>query len=120
MIPPFQRVGRQPHVMHGFLRPCLTREREQGYEDNTLHTGDWEHSYLGTRRSRLFLTIVGSQLTKERAAPCRGDGSRKVELDPTGPSFNVGTAPPSFNQVEMQERPTAHVEHVGLLLGDQA
>ena len=52
MIPPCQRVGRQPHVMHDFLRPCLTREREQGYEDNTLHTGDWEHSYGGTRRRR--------------------------------------------------------------------
>jgi len=50
---------------------------------------------------------VGSQLTKERAAPCRGDRSRKVDLDPTGPSLHVGTASPSFNQVEMEERLTA-------------
>ena len=69
-------------------------------------------------RSLLLLAIAGLQLTKERAAPCRGEGSRKIELDPTGPSLDVGTAPPPFNQVEMEERLTAHVEHVGFLLDD--
>src|SRR5213075_3214640 len=41
-----------------------------------------------------------------------------VELDPTDPSLDVGTASPAFNQVEMEERLTAHVEHVGFLLDD--
>src|SRR5882724_1653983 len=66
----------------------------------------------------LLLAMAGSQLTKERAAPRRGQGSWKVELDPTGPPLHVGTAPPSFDQVKMEERLTAHVEHVGFLLDD--
>src|SRR4029453_4479833 len=73
---------------------------------------------LDRQELSLLLAMAGSQLTKERAAPRRGQGARKAELDPTGPSLNVGTAPPSFDQVEMEERPTAHVEHVGFLLDD--
>src|SRR2546426_11211413 len=79
---PFRRARPAPSIaptnwpVLGYPRPIIKKPR-----------GEWADQVAQDRRSLLLLAIAGSQLTKERSAPCRGDGSRKVELDPTGQSL---------------------------------
>src|SRR6266478_3177785 len=66
----------------------------------------------------LRLAMARSQLAKQRASPRCRHWSREVELHPTGPALDVGTTPAALEQVEVEERPAAHVEDGGLLLDD--
>ena len=61
--------------------------------------------------------MADSELVEERASPRRGDRAREVELRPANPSLHVGTAAPSFDQVEVEERLAAQVGEVVEQLG---
>src|SRR5437867_3686103 len=73
-----------------------------------------------TCRSPLLPAMARTQLATHRSSPRCRHWSREVELRPARPSLDVGTAPAPLEQVEVEERPAAHVENGGLLLDDPA
>jgi hypothetical protein len=62
--------------------------------------------------------VVKTQLAQKGALPCERDGVRQVDWDPVVARLDVGTAPPTFEEVKMQEGLAMEVEDARCPFGE--
>ena len=93
------------------MSPFHLGESQRGFQfgEWSRYNGEVTGAAVLVFREGVATSRTSRPFGRVRAAPCHGDGSRKVKLDPTDPSLNVGTAPPDPHplRVRAPARPAA-------------